>query len=184
MNEKLSMDGLGRISPSEFQQAQKFPVIVILDNIRSGLNVGSIFRSSDAFLIEKIYCCGYTALPPHREVLKSALGATETVAWQHDASTLDIVQQLQKEGVKCYAIEQTVGSMDLTAFAPSPQQRIAIIMGNEVEGVNQDVINACDGTIEITQYGSKHSLNVAVCAGIVLFDITTKLAGQMQRTEK
>jgi 23S rRNA (guanosine2251-2'-O)-methyltransferase len=183
MNEKLSMDGLGRMNPSEFQQAQKFPVVVVLDNIRSGLNVGSIFRSSDAFLIEKIYCCGYTALPPHREVLKSALGATETVAWEHHTSTLDIVNQLKQDGTKCYAIEQTVSSIALTEFIPQANERIAIIMGNEVDGVDQEVINACDGTIEITQYGTKHSLNVAVCTGIVLFDITTKLVVQQQSAQ-
>lgn len=175
------MDGLGRMSPAEFQQAKKFPVIVVLDNIRSGLNVGSIFRSSDAFLIEKIYCCGYTALPPHREVLKSALGATETVAWAHHPSTLEVVHQLKQEEVKCYAVEQTVGSIALTDFVPQANERIAIIMGNEVDGVDQEVINACHGTIEITQYGTKHSLNVAVCTGIVLFDFTTKLVAQQQR---
>lgn len=169
------MDGLGRMSPAEFQQAKKFPVIVVLDNIRSGLNVGSIFRSADAFLIQKIYCCGYTPAPPHREVLKSALGATETVAWEHCESTLDIIEKLKKENVACYAIEQTANSQSLASFSPDEKQTIALVLGNEVNGVEQQVIDACNGAIEVTQHGTKHSLNVAVCAGIVLFDVTNKV---------
>lgn len=175
MNEKLSMDALGRMSQSEFQDANKFPVIVVLDNIRSGLNVGSIFRSADAFLIQKIYCCGYTPAPPHREVLKSALGATETVAWEHNESTLAVIETLKKQNIACYAIEQTVNSISLSSFAPSENQTIALVLGNEVNGVDQQVIDACNGTIEVAQHGTKHSLNVAVCAGIVLFDVTSKL---------
>lgn len=175
MNEKLSMDELGRISQDEFRQSEKYPVIVVLDNIRSGLNVGSIFRSADAFRIEKIYCCGYTPVPPHREVLKSALGATETVAWQHSDTTLEAVESLIKEGVLCYAIEQTTNSISLASFSPEKEKTLAFILGNEVHGVEQKVIDACNGTIEIAQYGTKHSLNVAVCAGIVLFETTSKL---------
>jgi len=170
------MDALGRMSQSEFQDANKFPVIVVLDNIRSGLNVGSIFRSADAFLIEKIYCCGYTTTPPHREVLKSALGATETVVWEHNESTLAVIDQLKKDNTSCYAIEQTVSSISLSSFIPEENKTIALVLGNEVNGVDQAVIDACNGTIEIAQHGTKHSLNVAVCAGIVLFDVTSKMA--------
>ncbi len=169
------MDHLGRISKDEFKQAAKNRVIVVLDNIRSGLNVGSIFRSADAFLIEKIYCCGYTTTPPHREVLKSALGATETVAWEHNESTLDIIETLKQQGTACYAIEQTVNSISLSSFTPKENETIALVLGNEVNGVDQAVIDACNGTIEIAQHGTKHSLNVAVCAGIVLFDVTSKM---------
>lgn len=169
------MDHLGRISKDEFKQAAKNRVIVVLDNIRSGLNVGSIFRSADAFLIEKIYCCGYTTTPPHREVLKSALGATETVAWEHNESTLDVIETLKQQGTACYAIEQTVNSISLSSFTPKENETIALVLGNEVNGVDQAVIDACNGTIEIAQHGTKHSLNVAVCAGIVLFDVTSKM---------
>lgn len=176
MNEKLSMDDLGRISKDEFKEAAKNRVIVVLDNIRSGLNVGSIFRSADAFLIEKIYCCGYTTTPPHREVLKSALGATETVAWEHNESTLAVIDQLKKSNIACYAIEQTVSSISLSSFIPEANKTIALVLGNEVNGVDQAVIDACNGTLEIAQHGTKHSLNVAVCAGIVLFDVTSKMA--------
>ncbi len=170
------MDHLGRISKDEFKEAAKNRVIVILDNIRSGLNVGSIFRSADAFLIEKIYCCGYTTTPPHREVLKSALGATETVAWEHNESTLAVIETLKQQGTACYAIEQTVSSISLSSFTPKENQTIALVLGNEVNGVDQAVIDACNGTIEIAQHGTKHSLNVAVCAGIMLFDVTSKMA--------
>lgn len=170
------MDALGRMSAEEFRSADKYPVIVILDNIRSGLNVGSIFRSADAFRIRKIYCCGYTPAPPHREVLKSALGATETVEWEQQASTVDVISDLKKNNFACYAIEQTVGSISLSDFHPTDKaQGVALVLGNEVKGVEQSVIDLCDGCIEITQYGTKHSLNVAVCAGIVLFEVTEKM---------
>lgn len=169
------MDALYRMSQSEFKDAKKFPVIVVLDNIRSGLNVGSIFRSADAFLVKKIYCCGYTPTPPHREVLKSALGATETVAWEHHESTLDVIAVLKGQNIECYSIEQTVNSISLSSFTPKENQTTALILGNEVNGVNQAVIDECNGAIEIAQHGTKHSLNVAVCAGIVLFEITNKM---------
>jgi len=173
MNQKLSMSDLGRISTDEFQRVEKHPVILVLENIRSGLNVGSIFRSADAFRIEKIYCCGYTPVPPHREVLKSALGATESVTWEQ-GEVMDTIKTLKLADVQCFAIEQTSGSINLSTFVPA-KRKLALVLGNEVNGVSQEVIDACDGTIEIAQHGTKHSLNVAVCAGIVLFSMTDKL---------
>ncbi len=168
------MDELDRISAEEFKSAVKLPVILILDNIRSGLNVGSIFRSADAFRILKIYCCGYTPSPPHREVLKSALGATESVQWQSSLNTIDVVRDLREKGISCYALEQTQNSISITDFKPGKEKIIGLVLGNEVSGVDQQVINECDDALEIDQYGTKHSLNVAVCAGIALFSLNEK----------
>lgn len=169
------MDQLGRISAEEFRHAPKHPIIVVLDNIRSGLNVGSIFRSADAFRIEKIICCGYTPVPPHREVLKSALGSTESVLWSYEASAAGAVHQLRQQRFRVFAVEQTTDSVALNSFRPSDHLPLAVVFGNEVQGVDQQVIEACDGTIEIQQFGTKHSLNVAVCAGIVLYDLSSKI---------
>lgn len=166
------MHELGRISPEEFREADKFPVILVLDNIRSGLNVGSIFRSADAFRIREVICCGYTPQPPHREVLKTALGACDTVAWRHAESTLEAVNGLKEQGCYCLAVEQTSSSVSLRDFRPDPSVVYALVLGNEVHGVDQEVVNACQGSLEIDQHGTKHSLNVAVCAGICLFAIT------------
>jgi 23S rRNA (guanosine2251-2'-O)-methyltransferase len=178
MNQKLSMDQLGRMLPVEFQQSEKIPVMVVLENIRSGLNVGSVFRSADAFKIEAIICTGYTPCPPHREVLKTALGATETVAWSYDAGALEVVERAQATGTACYAIEQTSNSISLQEFAPQSGKKILIVFGNEVSGVSQPVIDRCGQSLEITQFGTKHSLNVSVCAGIVLYDLQKKLAAK------
>lgn len=177
MNEKRSMSELGRIKPHDFRKSNKQRITLVLDNIRSGLNVGSIFRSADAFRIEKIICCGFTPVPPHREVLKSALGATETVAWEYAAETMDAVNELKNNDCHCFAIEQTAASEDLYGFEVDAGKSIALVLGNEVSGVKQKVIDLCEGSIEISQYGTKHSLNVAVCAGIVLFDLSNKLSG-------
>lgn len=166
------MSELERLSQDDFKQSEKLPLILVLDNIRSGLNVGSIFRSGDAFRVENIICCGFTPVPPHREVLKSALGATETVDWSYSESAFAAVSALKSSGVDCYAIEQTEGSIDLTNFKLDGQRKTAIVLGNEVTGVDQQVIDLCHGSIEIAQHGTKHSLNVAVCAGIVLFSIS------------
>lgn len=176
MNEKRSMEELGRISAEEFKASAKLPVILILDNIRSGLNVGSIFRSADAFRIEKIYCCGYTPSPPHREVLKSALGATETIKWESVEDTISVVKNLRSSKILCYAMEQTHQSVSISDFRPNGLNAIAIVLGNEVSGVAQHVIDECDGAVEIDQYGTKHSLNVAVCAGIALFALRSKFS--------
>lgn len=172
---KKSMSELERLSPEEFREAEKTSIIVLLDQVRSGLNVGSIFRSADSFLIEKIYLGGYTPLPPHREILKSALGSTETVAWEHAEDLVPVIEQLKANGAAVYALEQVHNSITLQQFEPVKGQTIALVLGNEVSGVDERVIAACTGCIEIEQYGSKHSLNVSVCAGIALYDIAAKL---------
>lgn len=168
------MEALGRMTPEAFKAAEKIPVVLLLENIRSGLNVGSLFRSGDAFRLKGIFCIGYTPVPPHREVLKSALGATETVDWEHREDALTLINELKEAGFQCMAIEQTSQSIELSAFTPHPEKPLALVLGNEVDGVSQAVIDACDGTIEIAQHGTKHSLNVAVCGGIVLYQIHGK----------
>ncbi|MBK7965396.1 MAG: RNA methyltransferase [Bacteroidetes bacterium] len=146
---------------------------MVLDNVRSALNVGSVFRSSDAFRVEKIILCGITAQPPHKEVLKTAIGATESVSWEYFEDTKEAVRQLKSENTKVYAIEQASNSIDLRVFIPG--ERTAVIFGHEMDGVAQDVIDLCDGCIEIHQEGTKHSLNVSVCAGIVCWELHKKL---------
>jgi tRNA G18 (ribose-2'-O)-methylase SpoU len=165
------MDELGRKSVQEFKQAQKTPVIAVLDNIRSMHNVGSVFRTADAFLIEAIFLCGYTPQPPHRDINKTALGATETVDWMFFQTTIDAVLALKNKGYKVYAIEQTEGSISLEKFSPAKDEKIAVVFGNEVEGVHDEVLRLADGSIEIPQSGMKHSLNISVAAGIVLWEI-------------
>ncbi|MEI6086991.1 MAG: RNA methyltransferase [Bacteroidota bacterium] len=168
---KLSMDELGRMSVAEFKDAKKSPIVVVLDNIRSMHNVGSVFRTSDAFRIEAICLCGYTPQPPHRDIQKTALGATETVNWIYFEHTLDAIQQLKGHGYSIFAVEQVEGSISLENFHAS-DKKIAVVFGNEVEGVDADVLANCDGCIEIPQLGMKHSLNISVAAGIVLWDLT------------
>ncbi|MDT7831402.1 RNA methyltransferase [Flavobacteriaceae bacterium S356] len=173
---KLKNNELGRISVETFKQAQKTPLIVILDNIRSLNNVGSVFRTSDAFLIEKIYLCGITATPPNKEIHKTALGATESVDWEYVEDTVTLVQQLQKENIEVAAIEQVEDSILLNDFTPNKNKKLAIVMGNEVKGVQQAVVNACDYQLEIPQVGTKHSLNISVSCGVVLWDLFQKLS--------
>jgi 23S rRNA (guanosine2251-2'-O)-methyltransferase len=168
---KLSMDELNRKSVDEFKRSEKIPVIVVMDNIRSMHNVGSVFRTADAFLLEAIYLCGYTAQPPHRDINKTALGATETVTWKHFATTVEAVKELQADGYKVYAIEQVESSISLENFSIAADEKTAVVFGNEVEGVQQEVIGICEGCIEIPQLGMKHSLNISVAAGIVLWEI-------------
>lgn len=168
---KLNMDELGRLSVGEFKQATKTPIIVILDNIRSMNNVGSVFRTADAFLLEAICLCGYTPQPPHRDIQKTALGATETVDWLHYNNTIDAIADVKKRGYLVYAVEQVVDSISLETL-PIPSQPIAIVMGNEVSGVDDVVLQMCDGCLEIPQLGSKHSLNISVAAGIVIWKLT------------
>lgn len=168
---KLSMEELNRISPDEFKKIDKNKVIVILDNIRSMHNVGSIFRTADAFAIEKIYLCGITAQPPHREIEKTALGATESVDWEYVKDALELSQKLKAESYKIICIEQTEGSTLLQNFIKDKDEKLALVLGNEVEGVNQSIINIADECIEIPQYGTKHSFNVSVTAGIVLWEL-------------
>lgn len=171
---KLENSELDRKSIEEFKEAQKSSIIVILDNIRSLNNIGSVFRSCDAFLIQKIYLCGITAQPPHKDIHKTALGATETVDWAYFENTLELVQKLQSEHIKVYSVEQAEKAMMLHDFYPEKGKTYAVIFGNEVKGVQQEVVSASDGVIEIPQLGSKHSLNIAVSAGIVLWDLFSK----------
>lgn len=174
---KLKLEELGRISIQEFKSAKKTPIIIVLDNIRSLNNIGSVFRTGDAFRIEKIYLCGITAQPPHREIHKTALGATETVEWEYVEDTIELIFQLNELEIDTYAIEQAEDSIALQDFEPDPRKKTAIVLGNEVDGVQQDVVHACKGVIEIPQIGTKHSLNIAVCNGIVVWDIYSKLMG-------
>ena len=168
---KLNMDELGRKTVEEFKLAAKTPVIAVLDNIRSMHNVGSVFRTADAFLIEAIFLCGYTPQPPHRDINKTALGATESVDWMYFSTTVDAVSELKNNGYKVYAIEQTEGSIFLQNFVATAHEKIALVFGNEVEGVSNDVLPLTDGSIEIPQLGMKHSLNISVAAGIVLWEV-------------
>jgi 23S rRNA (guanosine2251-2'-O)-methyltransferase len=165
------MDELGRMTVAEFKEAKKNPIVVILDNIRSMHNVGSVFRTADAFRIEAICLCGYTPQPPHRDIQKTALGATETVNWIYYENTQDAIEQLKLHGYSIFAVEQVEESISLENFKEA-DQKIAVVFGNEVEGVDVDVLKICDGCIEIPQLGMKHSLNISVAAGIVLWDLT------------
>ena len=168
---KLSMKELGRKSVEEFKKTDKTPVIVVLENIRSAYNVGSVFRTADAFLIEAIYICGYSAKPPHKEIKKTALGAEETVFWKHFNTAGDAVEELKRRKYKVYAVEQAEGSYKLHAANFRQNEKIAVVFGNEVTGVEQSTINICDGCIEIPQLGMKHSLNIATAAGVVLWEL-------------
>lgn len=166
------MDELQRLSTDEFRATEKTPIVVILENVRSMHNVGSVFRTADAFLIEKICLCGYTPRPPHRDIHKTALGATETVEWKGFEDTASAIEELKKEGYTIYAIEQTHNSIMLDRCDFAENQKLALIFGNEAEGVEEGTIGQCDGCIEIPQRGSKHSLNVSVAAGIVLWHLS------------
>ena len=168
---KLGMDELNRLSVNEFRESEKIPVLVILDNIRSMHNVGSVFRTADAFLLRGIYLCGYTPQPPHRDIHKTALGATETVEWKYFATASEAVRSLREEGVPVYAVEQTEGSVALQEFSLYHRGPVAVVFGNEVSGVSADALALCDGAIEIPQWGMKHSLNISIAAGIVLWEL-------------
>lgn len=172
---KLKNSELDRLEIEEFKAAKKSPIIIILDNIRSLNNIGSVFRTSDAFLIEKIYLCGITAQPPHNDIRKTALGSTETVDWEYAENTLSVVEQLKSDGVKICSIEQAENATMLNDFQPQPNTKYAFVFGNEVKGVAQDVVNASDTVIEIPQYGTKHSLNISVSCGVVVWDVFSKL---------
>lgn len=166
---KLKLQELKRVRLSEFKQQTKLPVTIVLDNIRSGLNVGSAFRTGDAFAVEQIYLCGITAQPPHREILKTAIGATESVHWQYHQTTAEALKSLQQAGYACYAVEQTDTSISLEQFRV-PEKPLALVFGNEVEGVDSSIFPYLDGSIEVPQFGTKHSLNVSVCLGVVLWE--------------
>jgi tRNA G18 (ribose-2'-O)-methylase SpoU len=172
---KLENSELDRKSVEDFKQAAKTPIVILMDDIRSLHNIGSVFRTSDAFLVEKIYLCGITAVPPNKEINKTALGATESVDWEYAENVLDVIQKLKAEDIAIYAIEQVENSILLNDFIPVKDKKYGLVFGNEVFGVNQGAIELCDGTIEIPQLGTKHSLNIAVSTGIVIWDVFQKL---------
>jgi 23S rRNA (guanosine2251-2'-O)-methyltransferase len=168
------MEELGRKSVEEFRQSEKMPIVVVLENIRSAYNVGSVFRTADAFLIEAIYIIGYSAKPPHKEIKKTALGAEETVTWKYFKTTAEVIEELRKDKFKIYAVEQAENSYLLQQLDLKKEGKIAVVFGNEVTGVEQSTIQLCDGCIEIPQLGMKHSLNIATAAGVVLWELLRK----------
>jgi tRNA G18 (ribose-2'-O)-methylase SpoU len=169
--QKLSMEELGRKSVEEFKRSEKIPIIVVLENIRSAYNVGSVFRTADAFLIEAIYITGYSAKPPHKEIKKTALGAEETVSWKYFKTAAEAIDELKSKRYKVLVVEQAEGSFELQTIRFVPEEKIAVVFGNEVTGVEQSTIDLCDGCIEIPQLGMKHSLNIATAAGVVLWEL-------------
>ncbi|RAU83994.1 RNA methyltransferase [Pontibacter arcticus] len=175
---KLSMDDLNRDSVEDFKNKKKIPLVLVLDNVRSLNNVGSVFRTADAFMVEKIYLCGITGTPPHRDIEKTALGATESVAWQHVPDTLELVKELKAQSYKIGSVEQAEQSIKLNAFQPETGHAYALVLGNEVFGVEQDVINHSDFVLEIPQFGTKHSLNISVATGVVVWDFLSKVMSQ------
>ncbi len=172
---KLENAELGRKSVADFKQAEKTPIVIVLDDIRSLHNIGSVFRTADAFLVEKIILCGITAVPPNKEIHKTALGATETVTWEYTENVLDAINRLKEEQVMVYAIEQVENAIFLNDFHPEKSKKYALVFGNEVFGVSQKAVELCHGTIEIPQLGTKHSLNISVSTGIVVWDLFQKM---------
>jgi len=175
---KLKNSELDRLSVADFKQSKKTPIIVVLDNIRSLNNIGSVFRTCDAFLIEKIYLCGITAKPPHKDIHKTALGSTDSVAWEYIEDTLELIEKLKDSNIKIISVEQAENATMLNDFTPQPQTTYAVVFGNEVKGVSQEVVSASDIVIEIPQYGTKHSLNISVSAGIVIWDLFSKMKSE------
>lgn len=175
MNKKLKTIELNRLTNEEYLTVKKTPISIVLDNIRSLNNIGSVFRTSDAFRVEKIYLCGITAQPPHRDIQKTALGATETVEWEYYENTIDAINALKAEEYTVASIEQVENSIFLNDFQPKKNEKIALVLGNEVKGVQQEIINQSDYCIEIPQLGTKHSLNISVCCGVVVWDIFQKM---------
>ena len=173
--QKLKLEELQRVSVQKFKEQQKLPVVIILDNIRSMHNVGSVFRTADSFNIKKIYLCGITPKPPHREIHKTALGATESVDWEYKSSIIEVINQLKEQNYSIYAVEQVTHSLSLENISINPSESYALIVGNEVEGVSYEALELAHQCIEIPQEGTKHSLNVSVCAGIILWEFYKKL---------
>ncbi|MCF8331930.1 MAG: RNA methyltransferase [Bacteroidales bacterium] len=171
---KLSLDELNRIDIEQFKEAEKLPLIIVLDNIRSMNNIGSFFRTSDAFRVSKIILTGITATPPNKEITKTALGSTESVDWEYGKNTINVVNRLRNSGYAVYSVEQCEEAQSLDQFSISGKGKIALVFGNEIKGVQQEVIDNCDGCIEIPQFGTKHSFNVSVSGGIVLWDLFLK----------
>jgi len=172
---KLKNSELNRLSIEDFKSVKKTPIIIVLDNIRSLNNIGSVFRTCDAFLVEKIYLCGITAKPPHKDIHKTALGSTETVTWEYVEDTMDLVNRLKAQKIKICSVEQAENATMLNAFSPEKDTTYALVFGNEVKGVSQQVVSASDVILEIPQFGTKHSLNISVSAGIVIWDVFSKL---------
>jgi tRNA G18 (ribose-2'-O)-methylase SpoU len=172
---KLTIEEMGRMDVDSFKAAEKLPLVVVLDNVRSLHNVGSVFRTADAFRLEAIYLCGITACPPSPEIHKTALGAEDSVAWHYEADTHVVVEQLKREGYTVFAVEQVEGSVKLPQLTLDPNERYAVVLGNEVKGVQQSVVDAAHYALEIPQYGTKHSLNVSVTAGIVMWEFLKRL---------
>ncbi|MGV8813975.1 MAG: RNA methyltransferase [Gelidibacter sp.] len=175
---KLKNSELDRLSLEAFKETEKTPLIIVLDNIRSLNNIGSVFRTSDAFLVEKIYLCGITATPPHKDIHKTALGSTDTVDWEYVENTMDLIEQLKSDNVIIASIEQAENATMLNDFKPQPNQKYALVFGNEVKGVAQNVVSASDVIIEIPQFGTKHSLNISVSCGIVVWDLFCKMGAR------
>lgn len=172
---KLANKELGRLSPEEFKQAEKSPIIIVLDNVRSLYNVGSVFRTADAYRVQTIYLCGITAAPPHREIRKTALGAEETVSWRYFKQVKDAIAELKSAGWKIIAIEQAEGSIPLNEFHLGKNEKLVVVFGNEIEGVSEEAMQLADGCIEIPQSGTKHSLNIAVSVGVVVWEMWKQL---------
>ncbi|MDR1678777.1 MAG: RNA methyltransferase [Prevotellaceae bacterium] len=175
MSRKLQIEELNRISPEEFREAKKTPLVVVLDNVRSLHNIGSVFRSSDAFLVEAVYLCGISSTPPNAEIHKTALGAEFTVQWQYVEETLDALAELKTAGYTLLAVEQAENSIMLPNLSVEKDKKYAVVLGNEVKGVQQSVVDFCDETVELPQFGTKHSLNVSVAAGIVIWEMAMRL---------
>jgi len=180
---KLLNSELNRLTPQEFKKTEKHPILVVLDNVRSQNNIGSVFRTCDAFLIETLYLCGITAIPPHREIHKTALGATESVHWEYAENTVDVVRELKQKSYRVIAVEQTERSIPLNEYRCRQGVKYALVFGHEVNGVDQNVVDLCDESIEIPQLGTKHSVNIAVSAGIVLWEFFRFFYGQTGRPD-
>ena len=178
MKRKLENSELERLDVAEFKDAEKTPIILILDNIRSLNNIGSVFRTADAFLVQKVYLCGITATPPHKDIRKTALGATDSVDWEYCENTLELVDRLRSEGVITIAVEQAEQAVMLNDFQVEENETLAFVFGNEVKGVSQEVVSASDTVLEIPQFGTKHSLNISVSCGVVVWDIWSKINDQ------
>ncbi|PID93102.1 MAG: RNA methyltransferase [Bacteroidetes bacterium] len=175
MRKRLNEE-LGRLSVEDFRHAEKLPLVIVLDNVRSQNNIGSVFRTADAFRVEALYLCGITAIPPHREIHKTALGATESVSWSYREETLSLLTELKARGYVLYAVEQAEGSLKLEELKPKTGEKMALVFGHEIRGVDQEVVDACDYALEIPQFGTKHSLNIAVAAGIVVWEAFRSLS--------
>jgi len=171
---KLKNEELDRLTPAEFKKAEKSPIVIVLDNIRSLNNIGSVFRTADAFLVDKIYLCGITATPPHKDIRKTALGATESVDWEYAKETLNVIKDLKSKNYHILSVEQAENSTFLNDLQIDARKKYALVFGNEVKGVDQEVVNESDA-VEIPQFGTKHSLNISVCVGVTVWDVWSKL---------